>query len=118
MKGQTDNLTNGVDEWTNSNRQQRMKNSGRSIKQDIMLEFPQNLLSVCVLDVMRVFTAGWRRAQGYKEGETTRQWCSGSGTVTPAWFPTCVITGTNRQTHDNTATHGALLISQDIYIIC
>ena len=71
---------------------------------------------MCVLDVMRVFTAGWRRAQGYKEGETTRQWCSGSGTVTPAWFPTCVITGTNRQTHDNMETHGARLISQDIYV--
>ena len=117
MKGQTDNLTNGMDEWTN--RQQIIPEGilSKTLYTSI-LEFPQNLLSVCVLDVMRVFTAGWRRAQGYKEGETTRQWCSGSGTVTPAWFPTCVITGTNRQTHDNTATHGALLISQDIYIIC
>ena len=43
-------------------------------------------------------------------------WCSGPGTVTPAWFPTCVITGTNRQTHDNMARHGALVIYQDIYL--
>ena len=81
MKGQTDNLTNGMDEWTN---RQQIIPEGILSKQDIILEFPQNLLSVCVLDVMRVFTAGWRRAQGYKEGETTRQWCSGSGTVTPS----------------------------------
>ena len=46
----------------------------------------------------------------------------GSGAVgrvplPPAWFPTCVITGTNRQTHDNTATHGALNLSGYLYYL-
>ena len=45
MKGQTDNLKNGMDEMTN--RQQRIP-EGILSKQDIILEFPQNLLSVCV----------------------------------------------------------------------
>ena len=54
-----DEQTNGQkDEWTN----RQTNNSGRNIKQDIILEFTDNLLSVCVgchASVYCRLAAGW-----------------------------------------------------------